>query len=1002
MSFFKIQPGEGKKTLIFASIGLLINGGLTLGICSTDALFLAKLGSDQLPFIYVMLPFAMMVLTPLSSYTQSRFKIETVFRWTLFITAITAIGLGISIQLFKDQTALYVILYAGKLFTVICYIGIYTIFWNYVDAYFSIVEGKRLYGLINAGSCVGIILFGSLVVFLSDTTSISNAYYLWAIASLLGWPIVRYVARTFPNLEETEQGLETEEVLPDNVIRTTLDAIKQSKFAFFVALLYFLLPILTYTNEYLCYTVFSQQGDQQAIAALLGKLYGTANIFNLLISLFAFNALVSRLGVRNLVLVQPFVYFFVFIWYYGDLSFASAIFGFFAYQSILPSIDNNNANLLFNALPANQKRSIRTFIEGLGEPIAVAISGGFLLFFINVEAKAKVAVSAVGMAALVGIVAYVINQLYVSGIHTNLRKNWADILELKNAAFQAIRNALRIRPNAADKRGDRKAESLNTFAMRFRVAPEEITPELVVSFFNMAAEQQAEARILLERSLASPSQELLEAFKAAIPKIPDEKWTWACDILMPYGVIPSLVMDSCSDSSDENLTRFRKEVCEIVSSRRSDRIPYLLHHLRSESTRLDSLRGLNQLIHNASSTVATEVTRWIPKATSEALILILQILKTTKHAASVKTLFRSGISFTRNERRLMTELILAIGARTVPVLLDVIQDSALSFSTRSLALNALASLSFPQINSIWRELIETEMENLAMHDRMIHAIQSSENEIGGFCLKRAHADLRNQSLEWILEILSVIGRIPDYALLLHSLGSQSPKEQANGIEIIVEGVGIPFFKRIEPYLQSYIGLEISPTQPEGSKIRPMQLIAHALSSQKELLILAACHACFRGEMGLDKEDLWIALRKQSDTPLILKCVGEYLVEESTLREKPCRIALLHELLQHPILERISSPDLLSLLPLFDKERIQTGESFSGQKCYLSYGGMEHPEEEMLSWLRALENPQNNGTHARETIDHITIHCNSIQRIIQIYPQIGFELLKLNRQPRIHA
>ena len=994
MSFLKIQPGEGKKTLVFATIGLLLNGGLTLGICSTDALFLSELGSDQLPIIYILLPFAMMVLTPLSSYTQSRFRIETVFRWTLFLTAFSVIGLGLSIQLAQHQAALYPILYAGKLFTVICYIGLYTIFWNYVDAYFSISEGKRLYGLINAGSCLGIILFGSLVVFLSDATSISNAYYLWAIASLLAWPLVRYVNRHFPNLEDNDLDLETEEIQSNNVIRTTLEAIKKSRFAFFVALLYFLLPILTYTNEYLCYTVFSAQGDQQAIAALLGKLYGTANIFNLLISLFAFNALVSRLGVRNLVLVQPFVYFFVFIWYYSDLSFAAAVFGFFAYQSILPSIENNNANLLFNALPANQKRSIRTFIEGLGEPIAVAISGGVLLFFINVEAKSMVAVSAVGMAVFVGVVAYVINQLYVSSIHKNLKKNWTDILELRDAASRVIRKFF------GKKQQKHQSESIQALALRFRVAPESMTPKDAVTFFALATEQPVEGRNLLQQCLDASSPELLKAFKNAIPQLSPIQWSWASDILLPYGAVPSECLEACSDHTDKTeLTRFRRELCRIVSAKQTNRIPDLLHYVETDATRLDALKGLSQLVSGASSTVAREVSKWLPVAKPQELALMLQILQVTKHAESVRMLFFSGINFSREERRTVMALILGIGPRTVPVLVETIRDPSVSFSSRSLALNTLASLSFPQVNAIWRELVETEIRNLAMHHRMVSAIDPAETEIGCLCLKQGHIDLRNQSLEWILEILAVIGRIPDYMLLLHSLQSQSPKEQANGVETIVEGVGISFYRRIEPYLQGYIGS--NGDQGESEETRPMQIILHALSSQKEVLILAACHACFRGEMGLEERDLWIALRKNSDVALVLKCVGEYLAADASVADNPCRIERLDQLLRHPVLQSVGAPNLLGLLPLFEIEKVQQDQPFSDQKLYLRDHDLRNGDD-ALPWLHVLAGLSQLNNKAPEAASYITIHRDSIQRIIQIYPQMGFELMKLNLQTRSHA
>lgn len=422
MRLLQIFPGEGAKTAWFAALGFLVHCGLAMGLSVTDAIFLSELGADELPMVYVIMPLFMILFTPLSSYIQSRFSIEKALSIALVAIACGAAALGLLFQTSIGDGNPGLVIFSGKIFTSIWYIGLYTIFWNFVDAYFPLSEGKRLYGIINAGSCGGVILAGGLLTALSSRVDSFWILYIWAAMSMLSIPVGIAIRRRFVNLEDTGES-DTQSVA--DTIRSSMRAVKRSKYALFTALLYFLLPLLNTANEYLSFSVFSKYGSEQEIIALFGQLYSIAYVFNLIISLFAFNYLVARIGVRNIVLIQPLVYFAAFFWYFSDFTFAAAVFGFFAYQTILCAVDNNNANLLFNALPHHEKRSIRTFIEGMGEPIAIAISGAALMYGLNTFPTSKIALFGIAATFVAAITAYIINQLYVGGIVDNLKEGKA-------------------------------------------------------------------------------------------------------------------------------------------------------------------------------------------------------------------------------------------------------------------------------------------------------------------------------------------------------------------------------------------------------------------------------------------------------------------------------------------------------------------------------------------------------------------------------------------------
>ena len=102
----------------------------------------------------------------------------------------------------------------------------------------------------------------------------------------------------------------------------------------------------------------------------MGTLYASANLFNVFVCLFLFNRLVGRFGVRNVALIMPIAYFGAFGFLFVTGSFEGALACFLAYQGILTSIEYNNQNLLFNAVPSATKRPVRTIVEGLAEPLA--------------------------------------------------------------------------------------------------------------------------------------------------------------------------------------------------------------------------------------------------------------------------------------------------------------------------------------------------------------------------------------------------------------------------------------------------------------------------------------------------------------------------------------------------------------------------------------------------------------------------------------------------------
>jgi hypothetical protein len=946
----QIQSGAGFKLLLFTLLALLLNGGLTLGICTIDATFLSEIGSERLPYVYLVLPFVMLVVSSLSSHVQTRFRMDYVFGIATLLLAIGSALLGTAMLFAQHFPNVFPwLLFCGKLFTLSCYISSYTLFWNYVDAYFSITEGRRLYGVINAGSCVGIILFGSLLVLFPDDRMVTLAPFVWSASALACLPLVGWITRKFPNLENPalQQFPTSESRNPGQ--SSPWKALQNSRFALVLALFYFLLPILTSLNEYLCFSVFSKQGDSQQIATLFAQLYGVANGFNLLLSLVVFPTLVARIGVRNLVLLQPLVYFCVFAWFFNDLSFAAAVFGFFAYQSILPSIDSNNANLLFNALPAEQKRSIRTFIEGLAEPVSIALSGGFLLVYIHAASQEHLAAMAAGAAIVVGVVAYLINQFYIDSIQKNLQRNWVNLGKLSEEALKRLHRQV----ISWEQRGDPQpsAESaIHVWGMLLMHERKGIQAGFLTKFLSAGASFPATAKRLLQQWIERAGNDSMRLFCQELETIPKTHWIWTTDALV------NTTQDLASDPSP------------LIEC-------YLNPH-NPEGSRQTALRQLSRMQHALPSPVMGELIQAIDPLDLEGFHHLLRLFRASRQCEYLGRLFQSKLLLGATERRMLSELIDDIGVRSVPILVKILNDAHVDFALRSLALNALARLSLPHIDTIAPKMLQIALSEMGDYERALKALKTQGPEVGLNLLRLSYTDLHHQTLEWALEILAVSGRIPDLPLLLHTLRSHDPKQQANGLETIMEGAGISLFRKIEPFLGLYMG---NPEQKNKGDTGPITLedcIKLAFSKAIPSLILPSIHACFNHEDGLSPDHIWGCKNFIEGEPTFLSYLREYLSEPDQ-PAKQTQTGLVPRLLamkQHPLFECLRSHELLTILPFCNTV---SGPSTSNTQG-LNLSLQDHTS----------------------TVLHIPVEA--IQRWVGIFPSLGFRWLAITLQKTQHG
>ncbi|WP_339822229.1 MFS transporter [uncultured Parasphingorhabdus sp.] len=421
---FRLEHGEWPKLVQFGLFGFLLQMGMGIGFSAGDAAFLSNVGADSLPVIFLLTPVVMLLYTGVFSYLLVRSSIGNMVDFTLGALIAGGATLWALLDAGLDpewQTILY---YMLKLYLAVWYIALYTLFWNFTDTYFDIQDAKRLFPLFAAFCALGTATGALFVSLFAGSIPMHYFLLIWAAIALITAPLARYLRRRWGQIAENDMTATEDDGGTVSQLAEVGRAFRNSRYAIVLTMTLFVTLLMTNLAEFQYSKVLQDGRSEAELASLLGALYAAANLFNLVVCLFVFNRLVARFGVRNVAFIQPLTYFAVFGYFFLQGGTGAALAAFFAYHGVLTSIQYNNENLLFNAVPSHVKRPLRTVMEGMCEPVASLVAGGFLLYAANYLDMREL--SGIGVITGIVLIAVVValRQLYPAALAANMRFGW--------------------------------------------------------------------------------------------------------------------------------------------------------------------------------------------------------------------------------------------------------------------------------------------------------------------------------------------------------------------------------------------------------------------------------------------------------------------------------------------------------------------------------------------------------------------------------------------------
>src|SRR6266571_2360604 len=146
--FLHVRRSELDRTLQVAGFAILLGWAMYTAFNATQAIFLVKAGPQAYPLFFIVLALAVWPMVALLGALTRRVGIGRAFRINLGANAIMAMGVYVAYVIREDST----VAFAAYVVYSVAFELVMLHFWSFVTQHFNVLEGKRIFPVIAAGS----------------------------------------------------------------------------------------------------------------------------------------------------------------------------------------------------------------------------------------------------------------------------------------------------------------------------------------------------------------------------------------------------------------------------------------------------------------------------------------------------------------------------------------------------------------------------------------------------------------------------------------------------------------------------------------------------------------------------------------------------------------------------------------------------------------------------------------------------------------------------------
>src|SRR5256884_6050223 len=369
-----------------------------------------------------------------------RFGVGRAVRINLIASAVAAIAVFIAYTIREDAQVAFIsyVVYSVAFELVMLH------FWTFVTQHFNVLEGKRIFPVIAAGSSVGYILSGVTTTIVAVFAT-EPLLFVWAFGSIAAAVMSVGLERTLfrpafiddADLLLVEHEVERKRHGALALLRRAAEHMTGSRLVLALVLLALVLQVVSRVGDYLVAVLFvdATHNNLQELTILIGNAWLASYVVQLVVSLFVAPWVLDRLGVKNAILALPVFTLIGFIGVAINPILATSLLLFIVRNGLQTGLDDPAQNVLGGALPAQVVPKLQFLLNNAVLPGGAVLSGVVLLALQpeivgNVEVLAGVGI--VVAIAFIG-AAWWLRSQYLDAIYTRLRTHALSLADYQQA-----------------------------------------------------------------------------------------------------------------------------------------------------------------------------------------------------------------------------------------------------------------------------------------------------------------------------------------------------------------------------------------------------------------------------------------------------------------------------------------------------------------------------------------------------------------------------------------
>ena len=438
--FLHVRRSELERTLQVAGFAIVLGWAMYTAFNAAQAIFLTRSGPQAYPLFFIILALAVWPMVALQGALTRRIGVNRAFRVNLALNVVAAIGVFIAYEVDESPA----VAFTAYVIYSVAFELVMIQFWLFVTQHFNLLEGKRIFPVIAAGSSIGYILSGvtttAIALFATEPL-----IFVWAIGSavsiyLTSWLEKRLYRPAFD--DDAEQFFAEEHVARRGngfaaALRAAVQYLTGSRLVLALVLLALVLQVASRTGDYLVAVIFvdATHSDLQALTILLGNAWLASYVVQLGVSLFVAPIVLEKLGVKNAILALPVFTLIGFTAVAVNPVLVTSLFLFIVRNGLQTGLDDPAENVLGGALPAQIGPKLKFLLDNLVLPGGAVVSGFGLVLLQRLTGGSLEVLAVIGMivACLFILAALRLRGLYVGAIYERLRTHAISLTDFQQA-----------------------------------------------------------------------------------------------------------------------------------------------------------------------------------------------------------------------------------------------------------------------------------------------------------------------------------------------------------------------------------------------------------------------------------------------------------------------------------------------------------------------------------------------------------------------------------------